>query len=75
MDTLTVSQWLAEIADHGSSASGDIMFLLCHVTSQDHVIKESCEFIGRSSSWYVTTLTSLVTMGNLNIYLKVRVTL
>ena len=27
----------------------DIIILVCHV-SKDHVIKESCEFIGRSPS-------------------------
>ena len=32
------------------TVSGDIMILVCHVTSQDHVIKESCDFIGRSPS-------------------------
>ena len=53
MDTLTVSQWLAEIADHGSSASGDIMFLLCHVTSKkfEYIFKGSCDFMSESPSW------------------------
>ena len=32
------------------SDSGDIAVLVCHVISQDHVIKESCDFIGRSPS-------------------------
>ena len=30
---------LAMVGVHWSSASGDIRFLICHVTSQDHVIK------------------------------------
>ena len=30
--------------------SGDIMLLVCHLVSHDHVIKESCEFVGRSPS-------------------------
>lgn len=38
------------------------MYLLCHVTSQDHVIKGLYYFIGGSSFWYVNTLPSLVTI-------------
>ena len=36
-----------------SIASGDIKYLVCHVTSLNHVIEESGNFMGRSSSWFV----------------------
>ena len=39
------------------------MDLICHVTSHDHLIEGSCAFVGDSSFQYVTTLTSLVTIG------------
>ena len=44
-----------------SSASGDIMYLICHVTSQDNVIKEY-DF-SELHIVYVTNLTDLVVMG------------
>ena len=37
---------------HRYYVSVDIMVLVCHVISQDPIIKESCNFIGRSSSSY-----------------------
>ena len=36
------------------------MFLVCHVTSLNHGIKGSCDFMGGSSSWEVTIYPSLV---------------
>ena len=57
---LNVSQHLAQFGVHGSSAGGDIMHLVCHVTSHDHLIKGSCRFIGGSSLQYVTTVVSVV---------------
>ena len=33
------------------SGSGFIMNLVCHVILQDHMIKESCDFMGGSPSW------------------------
>ena len=48
---------------HWSSASGDIRNLIYHVTSQDRVIEGSCEFMGRSSSLYVSALPCLVAKG------------
>ena len=32
------------------------MYLNCHVTSHDHLIKGSCKFMDGSSLWYVTAL-------------------
>ena len=48
---------------HLSSTSGDIKYLICHVTSQNHVFEGSCNFLSGSFSWYVTTLPSLVAIG------------
>ena len=39
------------------------MYLICHVTSHDHLIERACEFIGGNSLCYVTTLISLVTIS------------
>ena len=39
------------------------MFSNCHVTSHDHLIEGSCEFMGGSSLQYITTLISLVTIS------------
>ena len=30
---------------HSSSANGDTLYLICHVSSQDHVTKESNDFV------------------------------
>ena len=35
------------------------MCLVSHVISQDHVIKESCDFVDENPSWKVTTLLSI----------------
>ena len=39
------------------------MVLICHVTSQNHVIKRSCDFMCRSLSRQVTILQVLVAIG------------
>ena len=46
----------------GSSGSGDL-YLICHVTLQGHPTVWSCRFMGGSSSRYVISLSSLVTIG------------
>ena len=33
---------------HWSSASGDITYLICRVTSQGHVVERSCKVLGRT---------------------------
>ena len=38
------------------------MYLICNMTSQDHLTEELCKFTGGGSLQYVTTLTSLVTI-------------
>ena len=39
------------------------MYSICQVAAKDHLIEGSFKFLGGSSSWYITTLTSLVTIG------------
>ena len=39
------------------------MYLICHVTSQDHLIERSYEIMVDSSLCYVTMLISLVTIS------------
>ena len=39
------------------------MYLICHVTSHDHVIEGSCEFMGGNSLWYIINLRGLVTIS------------
>ena len=51
-----ISQNLAQFGVLRSCASGDIMHLICQVTSQDHLIERSSGLVGESSSKYVTTL-------------------
>ena len=41
------------------------MILVFHVISKDHVIKVSCDFMGKSLSRKVTILQSLVPIGTL----------
>ena len=43
VEALTVSQHLAMFAGHCSSASGDLKSLICHATSQDHLIEGICK--------------------------------
>ena len=37
-----------------------IQYLICPVTSQNHVIEGSCNFLNESSSWFVNTMPSLL---------------
>ena len=48
----------------------DIMYLICHVTLHDHLIKGWCKYIGGSTSQYVTTLVSLVNIGIMTLIAK-----
>ena len=43
-------------------ARGDIIDLICDMIPRGHLIEGSCEFLGGSSSRFVITLTSFVTM-------------
>ena len=37
--------------------------LICHMTSNDHLLEALCKFMGENSLWYVITLISLVTIS------------
>ena len=60
---LTVHHLLAMFDAHRSSASGNITYLICHMTSQDHVIERSCEVTDGSTPLYVTVQPSLMAIG------------
>ena len=47
---------------HFSNESGDMTYLICHITSQDREIKGSCDFIGGSFLICITTLPSVMTI-------------
>ena len=51
--------------DQRHHGSGDIMFLVSHLISQDHAIQGSCDFILGSPSLLVTNLPNLVAMDNM----------
>ena len=57
--------------------SGEDMFLVCHVTSREHMFKGLCEFMGWSPSRWVTILPCLVNIGlvQVEIYLACHVNL
>ena len=48
---------------HWSSRKVDISYSICHVTSQDLIIKGSCNFMDGSSSLNVTSVPILVAIG------------
>ena len=49
-DSLKVSHYPAKFCGHRRIGIGDIMVLVCHVISNDHVIRGSSNFMGRSLS-------------------------
>ena len=53
----------AKFGGHRHSGSGDVMFLVCCMVLKDDVIIWSCDSMGQSHSWYVTTLPCLVAIG------------
>ena len=55
---------------HWSSASEYIKYLICHVTSKNHVTEELWNFLSGSSSWYVTSLSCLVAIDIVVVEIK-----
>ena len=45
-----ISHHSAKFGGYRHCGSGNIMVLVSHMISQDHVIKEACDFMGRSPS-------------------------
>ena len=60
---LTLGQHRTSFGITGSSASGDVKYLTCEVTSRDYLIEGSCKLMGESCSRYFITLKNLVTIG------------
>ena len=55
---------LGKFNDHRPCDRRDISCLLYHVTLRHHMVKRSCDYIEEKiSSFYVTTLLGLVTIG------------
>ena len=55
-----VSHHLAMFGDHWSNVSGNIKYLIFHVTSQNHLTEGSCKFMDKTFLLYVTIMSSLV---------------
>ena len=57
---MKITYLLAKFGGHRRCGSENIMILVCHVIFQNHVIKRSCDFIGRSLSRQVIIVPSLM---------------
>ena len=55
----------AKFGSHRCCNSRDIMFLVCHLISQDHMIKGSSDFIGRGPLRQAISLASFAAIGTL----------
>ena len=53
----------ARFGGHSHFVSAVKMNSVCHVILQNHAIKVSCDFVGGSPLWQVTTLLCFVTIG------------
>ena len=62
-ELLKVSPHLGKSCEHRHYDSGDIVFLICHVTSCEHMCKGLCDFMGGIPSWKVATFPYFVTIG------------
>ena len=62
-----VSQHPAKFGSKRQCISGDVMVLVCLMTSQDHVIKESYDFMGESPLRSVTNLSILVAISTVEV--------
>ena len=60
---LKVCHRLGKSCEHWNYDSWDIVFLICHVTSREHMFKRLCEFMGGIPSRKVTTFSCLVAIG------------
>ena len=49
-ESLTVYYHPDEFGDHRHCDSKNVLFLICHLTSMDHMFKGLCKFIGESPS-------------------------
>ena len=60
-----VSHHPTKFVGHRHCDSGDIMVLVSHVISQDHVTKWLCDVIGMSQTRQITMVQSLLTIATL----------
>ena len=51
------------LGSHSPRGSGDVKYLICHVTLKDHVFSSSSDFMERNPLLYVTTLSGLVAIN------------
>ena len=58
-----VSHHLAMFGNLWSVTNEDLKYLICHVTSQNHMIEGSVNFMSGRSSSYVTTLPRFLAIG------------
>ena len=52
---------------------GDIVLLICHVTSREHKFKWLCEFLGGIASRRFTTFPCLVTIGLVRVEINMEI--
>ena len=65
LEPLKVIHHRIKFSSHRNCSSGDMMVLFYHLISKDHMIKRSCDFMGKTSSRQVTILQSLVAIATL----------
>ena len=58
-----LNKHLALFGAHVCSTVGDVIHLICHMTSNYHLNKRLCKFTGENCLWFVITLISFVTIG------------
>ena len=51
LELVKVSHHFSKFIGYGHYGIGDKIAKVCHVISQDHKIKGSCDFMGESPSW------------------------
>ena len=56
---------MVKIFGHSHRVIGDIVFEVCHVILKNHVVKDSCGFIGMDPLRQVIVLSVLVAIGTL----------
>ena len=61
-ELLTLSHHFAKYDGYRCYERGD-MFPICHVTSRDHMNKETCNFVSGSPSTKVNPVLSLIVTG------------
>ena len=55
---------------HKHNRGGDLIVLLCHLITQDHMSKASSNIMGRSPSRLFTILTNLLVIGTVVVEIK-----